>query len=119
MNQNFRNLDSFADMLEPAVEIINSKAVKDAVKQHKSYVALISIAIKENKAAVVKLLAALDGVPAEEYKVPGTLGMIKKLLALGNDPELKDLAQDLFTLQAQMKGGASSGSATESTEDGA
>ena len=52
-----------------------------------------------------------------EYQIDG-LGMFIKLAAMFNRPDL-EMVNGLFTLQAQTGDGASSGSATDNTQDGA
>lgn len=108
------NLDLFADLLEPAAEILGDKELADVLKDGGKPVKAIRIAIKKHKSAVIEMLAALDGVPAAEYKAPGPIALTAKLLKLLSDPEL----QDLFTLQGQENDAAASGSAMESIGDG-
>lgn len=106
-------LDLFADVLEPVGEILQDKEFVKAADSGQKLTA-VSMAIKNHKKAIIKILALVDGVPEDEYKVNlGTLTF--KLLKLLNKPEV----QLLFFSQAQKSGGVASGSATESTEDGA
>lgn len=111
MRTNEEQLDLFADLLEPVGEIITDKAVSEKLQAGKMGAA-IKAAIKAHKSAVIEMLAALEGVPVDEYVVPGPLGMLKKLLDLLNNPEVKEL----FIGQGQQNAAASVGSATENTE---
>ena len=108
------NLDLFADLLEPAAEILGDKELAEILKSGGKPVRAIRLAIKNHKGAVLEMLAALDGVPAAEYKAPGPIALTAKLLGWLNNPEL----QNLFTMQGQKRDAAASGSATESTGDG-
>lgn len=112
---NEEQLELFADMLEPAAEIISDKDVAAMLRNGEKRVAAISLAIKKHKSAVVRILAALDGENAETYRVPPPAGLIAKILNIFNDPEL----QELFTGQQQRTDAAVSGAATEITEGGA
>ena len=111
MRTNEEQLELFADLLEPVGEIITDKAVSEKLTAGKMGAA-IKVAIKAHTQAVIALLAAMDGVPVEEYVVPGPLGMMKKLIDLLNNPEIKDL----FIGQGQATAAASSGSAMVNTE---
>ena len=111
---NEERLELFADLIEPAAEILGDKAVADTMRTG-TRAAAVSAAIKGHKKAVITILAALDGVAVADYRVPGPVGIMKRLLELINDPEI----QELFTLQAQKPDAADSGSAMENTEGGA
>lgn len=112
---NDEKLDLFADLLEPAAEIIGDKDVAAALKGGGKPAAAARLAIKAHKGAVVEVLARLDGKNPAEYEVPGPVGLAAKLLQLLNDPEL----QNLFISQHQESDAASFGAATASTEGGA
>lgn len=106
-------LDLFADLLEPASEIMTDKEFVEYTRAGNA-VKAVKTAIKEHKKAVIEILARLDGVEPDEYKV-GVLTIPVKLLELVNDPALKDL----FMQQGQKKENAASGSATEPTAENA
>lgn len=115
MSTELRNeeaLDAFADLLEPASEIIGDDAVKTAFRSGEKLKA-VKVAIKNHKTAIIEILARLDGVEPSEYKV-GVFTLPAKILALLNQPDM----QEVFTGLGQIGGGASSGSATETTTDG-
>ena len=109
---NEEELDLFADLIEPASEILSDQAVITALQASKPLIA-VKWAIKKHKMAVIEMLAKIDDVPVEEYRVTA-LSLPIKLLALLNEPEM----QELFTVQGQKSRGVASGTATENTEDG-
>ena len=112
---NEEQLELFADLLEPAAEILGDEEIAKVFKGGGKAVTAVKMAIKNHKAAVVALLAALDGESAETYVVPAPPILAVKLLNFLNDPDL----QQLFTSPGQKNVAASFGSDTESTEDGA
>lgn len=112
---NEEQLELFADLLEPAAEIFGDKEIAKVFKTGGKPVTAVKMAIKNHKASVIELLARLDGVAPEDYRVPNPFALSLKLLNLFNDPTISNL----FTSQGQTSAAAFSGSATESTEDGA
>jgi len=112
---NEEELELFADLLEPAAEIFADPAVEDAFKSGRTVASAVKVAIKNHKSAVIEILARIDGIPVAEYKVSALTLPIKLASLLGSVPEITSL----FTMRGQKIDGASSGSATESTEDGA
>lgn len=108
---NEESLDLFADLLEPVAEILADAEVKEAFESKK--IRGVKVAIKKHKAEVIQILALVDGIPVEEYKV-NVLTLPLKLLELLNKPEVAEL----FQSQGQMNFAATSGSATETMEDG-
>lgn len=105
-------LDLLADLIEPASEILGDNAVRDAASAGKTLRA-VSIAIKNHKKSVLQVLAALDGVPVEEYHC-NVMTLPLKLVELFDDP---DIAQ-LFSFAGQKVAPNLSGSLTENTEGG-
>lgn len=103
-------LDLLADLIEPAAEILADPALKAAAEKGKTSKA-ISIAIKNHKAAVLAVLAALDGIPAEEYHC-NVMTLPAKLIEIFNDPEIAQL----FSFAGQTEEKNLSGSHTENTE---
>ena len=106
-------LDLFADLLDPAAEIILDNDIISVFRNGGKPIDAVKAAIKNHKAAVIEILALIDDVPVEDYRV-NVLALPVKLLRLFNQPEIKEL----FIGQSQ-KSAASSGSAMENTEDGA
>lgn len=109
-------LDMFADLIEPAMEIVEDKEITKVFqdregKSTKSVLAkAVAIAIKKHKKAVIQMLATLDDVPVEEYDC-NIMSLPKKALDILNDPAIFDL----FTSQGQ-ETQTPSGSATENIE---
>lgn len=103
-------LDLFADLLEPASEVMSDKEFVEYARAGNK-VKAIKMAIKNHKKAVIEILARLDGQEPEEYSV-SFFTLPAKVLELVNDPAIKDL----FIAQGQKMRNANSGSATENTE---
>lgn len=107
--QGERALDVLADLIEPASKILGDKEAAKCYKESK--IKFIKMAIKNHKREVIEILAVLDGVPVDEYKV-NLFTLPMKLMEIINDPEL----QQLFSLQGQMGDAKSSGSVLESDQ---
>lgn len=108
---NEESLDLFADLLEPVAEILADAEVKEAFELKR--IRGVKVAIKKHKAEVIQILALVDGIPVDEYKV-NVFTLPLKLLELLNKPEVAEL----FQSQGRMNFAATSGSATETMEDG-
>lgn len=102
-------LDLLAELIEPASEILADEEVRSSAESGKRMHA-VAVAIKNHKKAVMSVLAALDGVPLEEYHC-NVLTLPVKLIELFDDP---DIAQ-LFTFAGQTVEQAPSGLPTENT----
>ena len=103
-------LELLADLIEPASEIIGDEAVRNAAASGKTWRA-VSVAIKNHKKAVMQVLAALEGVPPEDFHC-NVMTLPAKLVELFDDP---DIAQ-LFTFAGQKEDAPPSGSLTANTE---
>ena len=103
-------LDLLADLIEPAGEIMSDKEIGEVFKENRFKA--IGLAIKNHKKAIMQIMAALDGVPVDEYKC-NVFTLPAKILELLNDPDLIQL----FTYQGQTGDAKSSGSASENIED--
>lgn len=103
-------LDILADLIEPAGEIMADNQIGDVFKENRFKA--IGLAIKNHKKAVMQILAAMDGVPVDEYKC-NVFTLPVKILELLNDPALIQL----FTYQGQTGDANSSGSVSENTEE--
>ena len=110
---NEEKLDLFADLLEPFAEIIADEEFIKQVQGNGKKILAVRTAIKNHKGAIIQILALIDGVPVEEYKV-NLLALPFKVMDFLNRPEIADL----FTGQVLKNGGASSGSATDNIKDG-
>lgn len=104
-------LDLLADIIEPAAEILADKEVSDAYKNGEKKIAVVKTIIKNHKKEVIEILAAMEGVPVEEYSC-NVLTLPIKLLEILNDKEFLEF----FTSAGQTEGAKSSGSPTENTE---
>lgn len=91
-------LELLADLIEPASAIFADEEIKAAYEKKESKAAMIGKAIKRHKPEVMRILAALDGVPVEEYHC-NILTLPVKLLQILNDPDLTDF----FSSAAQTK----------------
>lgn len=103
-------LDVLADMIEPAGEIMSDKEIGEVFKKNRFKA--IGMAIKNHKKAVMQIMAAIDGVPVDEYKC-NVFTLPVKILELLNDPDLIQL----FTYQGQTGDANSSGSVSGNTEE--
>ena len=111
---NAEQLEIFADLLEPASEIIGDGEIAAVLKPGGGKLLnAFKLALKNHKNAVIRILARIDGIAESDYVVPDFVALWKKLVAFVNLPGV----QELFMWQGQTSDGASSGSATESTED--
>ena len=115
MRTNEQKLEMFADLLEPVGAIISDKRIALAATE-KGTTAALRLAITLHKREIVEILARMEDKKPEEYQIDG-LVLFLKLFKMFNRPDID--IDGLFTSQAQTGGGASSGSATENTEDGA
>ena len=103
-------LDILADLIEPAGEIMSDKEIGEVFKKNRFKA--IGLAIKNHKKAVMQIMAAMDGVPVEEYKC-NVFSLPVKILEILNDPEMIQL----FQYQGQTGDANSSGSASENIGD--
>ena len=104
-----RALDVFADLIDPATEIMSDKQIALAMRNGNNPFA-IKRAIKEHKKSVKAILAVLDDQDPDTYE-PNVLDIPLKLLEILNDPAV----MSLFTSQVQKEAAPSSGLATENT----
>ena len=108
---NEETLDLFAFLLEPVAELLADQNLVDLLK-NSTPIKAVQFAVREHKKAVIEILARLDGAEPDEYKV-NLIQIPIKLLKLLNDPQV----QELFSSQDQQTAAASSGPATENTEE--
>ena len=113
MRTNEENLDLFADLLEPATEIISDGEISSVLQRGEPPIRAVKLAIKRHKKSVVEVLALLDGECPETYVVGSPIVLFNKLLALLKNPDI----QELFTGQGQKTAADASGTATETTKD--
>ena len=108
-------LDAFADMIDPAMEIMTDPAISAEYKKPGTTRAqLVGLIVKSHKQSIIKIMAILDGEDPETYadKI-NILTVPAKLMEIINDPEMKSL----FPLQARQKTSESFGPATVNTQE--
>ena len=108
-------LDAFADMLDPAMEIMTDPAISAAYKNPETTRAqLVGMIVKGHKKAVITIMAILDGKDPETYADEINIFTVPaKLMEIINDPEMKSL----FPSQARQKTSESFGPATVNTQE--
>ena len=107
---NEQAMNAVADLIDPVSEIcskelltmLSQRDIKGAAKK----------LLREHQAAVITILAVMDGVDPAEYRF-NPVQLIVKLVALLNDPELVRL----FTSQLQSTEETYSGAASVSAGD--
>lgn len=106
-------LDAFADIIDPAMEIMTDPDVSAAYKNPETTRAqLVRMIVKGHKKAVITIMAILDGKDPETYADEINIFTVPaKLMEIINDPEVRSL----FHLQGQKQVVVSSGSATGNT----
>jgi hypothetical protein len=110
--QNEDAIELLADIIDP-VSVILSDAGFQKLITNPSVIRIkyVQYILKHFPKEIVQIMARLDGVPVEEYKL-NVLTIPMKLLDMINDKEL----MDFFRSQGQLMVGNSFGSATASTE---
>lgn len=88
--QNEEALDVLADILAPVIEIAQDKVVKEKAKEGR--MAAVQYVIKGHKKALLNILATLDGIPIEEYRI-NVIQIPIKVTELLNDKDLMDFFQ--------------------------
>lgn len=79
-------LDLLADLIEPAVAIVQDKAFTEAYRAGRTATA-VKLAIKNHKPQVMEILARLDNVPVAEYHC-NFVTLPMRLLEVLNDEAL-------------------------------
>lgn len=105
-------IELLADILEPAADIFSDKDIVNIIRNGGNKMLGIKLALKNHKKAIIEILAALEGVPVNEYHC-NVLTLPVKLLEIVNDEDLASF----FTLQQQMIVEEFSGSVTENTTE--
>lgn len=90
-------LDVICDLMEPAAEIFGDPAFAETAKEG-DIAKLAKVAIKGHKKAVLEILAALNGVPVDEY-VGTPITIMRDVLEILSDKELLEF----FTSQGQIE----------------
>lgn len=113
MRTNEENIELLAILMESVAEIMTDETVAGILKKGGKKLDAITAALKGHSTACVNLLAAVEGFFPEEYTVPLPGVLLVKFINLANDPKV----QQLFTSQGLNDLAASSGSATEITQE--
>ena len=107
--QDEKAIEVLAELIEPVSAIAADERVKAAFKGSKA--AAVSVLLKNHAHEVMRIMAALDGVPVKEYHC-NVLTLPKKMMEIINDPDVMSLFTDAGTENI----GESSGSAAANTE---
>ena len=106
-------LDVLADLIEPTALIFADKDMRDSLHKCSNKAQMASVVIKTHKNEVMRILAAVNGVPADEYHC-NLLTLPRQVMEIMNDEDL----MDFFKSWGQTEGENNSGSASENTTDG-
>lgn len=87
-------LDLLAELIDPVSTIASDKRIAELVKAKAGKLKVVQYAIKNHKEQILQILAAIDGVPVEEYHC-NVLTLPLKVLEILNDEDL----MDFFTSQ--------------------
>lgn len=104
-------LDLLAEIIDPAAEIFSDTKIANILRNNGAPAEAVKIAIRNHKKSVIQIMAAMEGVPFEEYHC-NVFSLPIKLLEILNDKELVEF----FTSQGQIMEEKSSGSATVNTK---
>ena len=103
-------LDLLVEILEPSAEMMADQRVMNMLMSNGRRMEGIKLLIKEHKGAVIQIMAALDGVPVDQYEY-SFLTLPLRLVEVLNDKELLSF----FTEAAKTSSDSASGSPTENT----
>lgn len=87
-------LDLLAELIDPVATIASDKQIAELVKAKAGKLKVVQYVIKSHKEQILQILAAIDGVPVEEYHC-NALTLPLKVLEILNDKDL----MDFFTSQ--------------------
>jgi hypothetical protein len=104
-------LDLLAEIIDPVAKILADQEIWRIAQKGRA-IDGVKYGIKNYKNEIIEILAAMDGVPADEYKC-NIFTLPMKVMEIINDKEM----QDFFTSQFQMMEETSFGTATENTEE--
>ena len=112
------NYDDFmeflADAMEPLARIAADPEVAAVFRENKPVVTLAKPLLKAHRDDMAEVLAALNGDTVEGFKAKfNAVEAVNAMLRMLSDPDMKTV----FPYAEQMTGAASSGSASENTEN--
>lgn len=86
-------IDLLADILEPMANIFSNEKVMTEIKGNgNNKIHIARVCLKECKNEIIEILAALKGIPKEEYHA-NIVSMLADLMELINDHELMSFFQ--------------------------
>lgn len=106
-------LDILADLIEPTALILADEGMRDSLRKCSNKAQMAAVVIKTHKSEVMRILAAVNGVPADEYHC-NLLTLPRQVMEIMNDEDL----MDFFISWGQTEGESNSGSASANTTDG-
>ena len=87
-------LDKLAEIIEPLTTMLADPELQVLAKQKGATIKYAKPMLKNHKAEIIEILAALDNEPVDEYREKITLLTLPaKLLEFLNDPEVQALFQ--------------------------
>ena len=113
-NANYDKLDLLAELIDPMGEILTDREALLCWKAGRKADGL-RLMIVNHKAAIVEILARLEGEDPASYRIDGG-ALLLKLIAKWN--ELQEMAEVLFPSRAQSADAAYSGPVTDATREG-
>lgn len=108
--KNEEALDLLVRIIDPAVALMQDQEAVAKLYKKGTQLEGVKDLIGKHKKEVIELLAAIEGVPADEYEFNALMIPIR-LLEILNDKELVAF----FTAQQNLASNGSSGDATENT----
>lgn len=113
--RNGEALDLLVEILEPATEMMSDKDVISKLYSKDQRMEGVKLMIAKHKSAVIKILAALDGVKPSDYEF-GFFTLPMRLLEVLNDKELLSFFMEQQTLSSENTSMSASAN-TEETEN--
>ena len=83
--KNEQAIEALADIFDPIAEIASDEEIKKAARSDNK-VMTVKLILKKHSKSVLKIMAAFEGVPVEEYEC-NILTLPVKLIELFNRPE--------------------------------
>lgn len=80
-------LDLIVEILEPASKIFSDKELREILAQREAPMKVAKYVLKNYKKEVIEMLAALKGVPGDEYEA-NAFQMLAEMLEVVQDEEL-------------------------------
>lgn len=110
--KNEEAIDLLVEILDPCAEMMSDEEAMDLLNDKDTRMDGVKLIIKNHKRAVISLLAALDGIPVDQYEC-SFFAIPLRLIEILNDKELLSFFMDARTMSSE----TSFGSAMENTEE--